>query len=145
MPRVNGVDGSALGNYVARLNRIKEVVDARRQDMRAVYDQAERAGFNRAALRRLFNRSLMTPEERGERDLLDATYERACGFEQLELDLGTIMARDHEKAETMPKAKTKAKGKGASPKKSGKRKSTRKPRPAESTTGETQDASGSVH
>ena len=84
MPTVNGIDGEKVRADLARLQRLNERLANTRADVKAVYDDAEKRGIDRRALKRLFEESKLSQAEREHRDFLDAILQRSIGMEQME-------------------------------------------------------------
>ena len=76
---IGGIAAEALGQYVARIERLEEEKKALSEDIKEVYAQAKSTGFDPKILRKVISIRKKDRREREEEEELLAVYMAAIG------------------------------------------------------------------
>jgi uncharacterized protein (UPF0335 family) len=74
---VAGIDGTKLGEFVKRVERLNDEIKDTNDSKKAVFEEAESAGFDPKIMKQVIRRRKLKQSEREREALLVETYERA--------------------------------------------------------------------
>ena len=77
---IDGIAAKALRQFVARIERLNEEVDALKADLKEVFAQAKGQGFDPKTIRQIVKLRKLSQEERDEQEALLDTYKAALGM-----------------------------------------------------------------
>ena len=80
MPEVGGIAGERLKSFVERIERLEEEKRALAEDIKEVYSEAKRVGFDVKTIRQIVRIRKMDQDDLDEQQALLDTYLRAIGM-----------------------------------------------------------------